>query len=537
MGDFIDNLIEVNDTNFIFSYFLLLVIVNLLTLVLGYVSARLYVRLQTILGYALNREFIQRLQFAPLRFTSQKDTVYLNQRINNDSNALMIFCISVIQNIIVNSIMVIVPAALLIRFHPVLACVLLIVAAVYFIFYILYGNVLYKASYAFKESQAQFFSKLNEQLFNIRFIKIHSMFSRFISRLNDSFSDLLSNALRYQHSNYIFSGLDKLVVMIVQIILLLIGGHEIIAGRLTIGRFVIISAFFNIMLGAMRYFFSLGQLVQSNMVSYNRLQEFAAIDKENNGIQKLDNVESIELKCVSFAYDSKMTLADISLKFEKGHIYAILGPNGAGKSTLIDIIMGLQIDNFTGHVLYNGISMEEVDMYDLRNRLMGVSEQEPTLLADTLENNLQLVQVSPDRTTAMTYSNTMHQSDSKSSVSNWSTGQLVSMLGLEAYFESLPDGLKTVISENYTNISGGERQKFSILRTLNKEADILILDEPTSALDTVSRNKLKSYLNSIKHDKIIILITHDRDFLSEDDIIFKLDVLHTENSSNFTYKE
>lgn len=364
--------------------------------------------------------------------------------------------------------------------------------------------MLFKASHAFQESQSRFFAKLNEQLFNVRFIKLHSLFNHFISRLNDTFFGLLKNALRYQHTSYVFNGLDQLVVMVAQMILLLIGGREIIAGRLTIGRFVIISAYFNMMLDAIRYFFSLGQSIQSNLVSYSRLQELAKINPEGNGAQKLSSINSIEIKNLSFAYDSNVVFKNMDLKFEKGCIYAILGPNGAGKSTLLDIIMGLQVGNFTGQVLYNGISMEDIDMYDLRGRLLGVSEQEPILLADTLKSNLDLNQKN-------------HMDFDSEKISD-----LVNMLGLETYLKTLSAGFDTIINESAVNLSGGEKQKLSILRTLIKNPDILILDEPTSALDYTSCGKLKKYLREIKKDKIIIVITHDSDFVNSQDTVVQL---------------
>jgi len=358
MGDFLDQLIATQDIRSVFRYFVYFVAVNLITLVLGYTSGRLYVQLQMRLGYALNRDFIIRLQHAPLAYSTQQDTVYLNQRINNDANTLIIFCINIIQNVLVNLMLIIVPAIMLFSFNPGLAGILLGVAVVYFMFYVLYKRILYNTNFEFKESQSKFFAKLNEQLFNIRFIKLHGLFDHFIERLNSCFNNLLSSGLRHQRAGYVFGGLDQFVIMVAQMILLLFGGMEIIAGRLTIGRFVIVSAYFNMMLGALRYFFSLGQTIQINMVSYSRLHELMQVNPEPNGEQLLNDIEHIELKDVSFAYGKESVINKMNLTLKKGHVYAIMGPNGAGKSTLLDIILGLQAGNFTGTVLYNGISTE-----------------------------------------------------------------------------------------------------------------------------------------------------------------------------------
>jgi len=505
MGDFVDQLMAADNINFIFWYLGAFATISITTLVLGYISGRLYTRLQTSLGYALNKDFITSFQRAPLKFTQQQDTVYLNQRINNDANTLIIFCVSIIQNVLVNFVMIVIPAALLFTFHPGLAGILLIVAAVYFVFYVLYKRVLYKASHEYKESQSRFFAKLNEQMFNIRFIKLHGLFNHFIWRLNNSFVGLLASALKHQRAGYIFRGLDQVVMMITQMVLLLFGGMEIIAGRLTIGRFVIMSAYFNMILSALRYFFSLGQTIQSNMVAYNRLQELAQIDPEPNGEQILTHIHNIELKQVSFSYGSDPIVSGMDLTLKKGSIYAIVGPNGAGKSTLVDIILGLQVGNYTGQVLYNSIPMDDINMYEARSKLIGVSEQEPTLLSDTLAANLDLDE--EGRTHAQ-----------KATVDN-----LVDMLGLTTCFNGLPNGLDTLINENAANVSGGEKQKISIMRALLKNPDVLVLDEPTSALDTSSCNALKQYLQELKKDKIIILVTHDQGFINTDDILIRME--------------
>ena len=506
IGDFIDQLMTAGSMTFIYRYFALFAAINLTTLLLGYISGQLYIHLQTTMGFALNRDFIKKLQYAPINFTNKQDTAYLNQRINNDTNALIIFSVGIIQSVLINMVIIGVTSAIMFTFHPLLAGVLIGVAVVYFTFYALYKKVLYKASHTFQESQSSFFSKLNEQLFNIRFIKLHSLFSHFIGRLDNSFGGLLRDALTYQRARYIFGGLDKIVMIVAQMILLLFGGREIIAGRLTIGRFIIISSYFNMMLGSIRYFFGLGQTVQQNMVSYNRLQEFAAVAPEPNGASQLDGAQTIELANVSFTYGENAVLKNISQKFSKGHIYVLLGPNGAGKSTLADILMGLQNGNYSGDVLYNGVDMGEIDMYTLRNTHFGISEQEPILVADTLAYNLSLGQAD------------------FAEIDRAELDKFIGILGLGAYIQTLPNQFEATINESAANVSGGEKQKISILRALIKNPDVLVLDEPTSALDMGSKVALRGYLDEIKADKIVIVVTHDKDFVDyETDVLILLD--------------
>ena len=100
---------------------------------------------------------------------------------------------------------------------------------------------------------------------------------------------------------------------------------------------------------------------------------------------------------------------------------------------------------------------------------------------------------------------------------------LIDMLGLNSYINSLSDSFETTINEHSTNISGGEKQKLSILRTLLKDPDVIIIDEPSSALDEASNNALKQYLQQLKEQKIIIIITHDHEFINISDMVVQME--------------
>lgn len=89
----------------------------------------------------------------------------------------------------------------------------------------------------------------------------------------------------------------------------------------------------------------------------------------------------------------------------------------------------------------------------------------------------------------------------------------VHLFNLERFIESLPNGFNTYINTDSNNLSGGEKQKIAIIRTLLKNPDLIILDEPTSALDKKSIENFKALIKYLKSNKIIIIITHDHELL------------------------
>jgi ATP-binding cassette subfamily C protein len=265
--------------------------------------------------------------------------------------------------------------------------------------------------------------------------------------------------------------------------------EEHIQKRMTIGELTIVMSYFSTTLSAVRYFFSLGKSVQSNRVCCDRLKRIFDVKEQTNGTERLDDIETIECSGLSFAYGEEKVLDNLSRTFRKGGIYAFVGENGSGKSTLINLLLGLFIDDYEGSIRYNGRDIKTIDMRTLRRELVGVSEQEPILLEETLRFNLTL--------------------DDDAELPLEAFSKLAAMINLDSYLESLPEGLDTVVREGAANLSGGEKQKLSIVRALLKNPKLLVLDEPTSALDKASGAHLVAYLQETCEDRIVFISTHD----------------------------
>ncbi len=500
-GQFIDNLVEEKNIQFLIKYSVMFAVLNISSIILGYVFNMIYVQYQTTAGFELNSDILNHLKKVSISYFSKSDTVYLNQRINNDSNGLIIFSMNIILDVFINILIIIFTSLILIKLNIKITIVLIILLCVYFLVYLLFKNTIFTKSFELKEAQDKFFSKLNEQLFKVKFIKIHAVNNLFCLRLNKSFMHLLSKALGYQKISYIFSGLDNTIMVFAKITLYVIGGLEIIKGNLTIGFFTIILSYFSKLLNSMKYFFNLGKIYQDNFVSYKRLQDLLKLNKETNGEKLIDSIKSIQIDKLSFSYNNKVIFQDYSKQFLKGKVYCIIGDNGVGKTTLVNLLLGLYIDEFEGNIKYNDTDIKDINMYNMRHELIGVLEQEPILLNDTILYNLSLD------------SNCIEHNKLK---------EFIEILNFNKYFNTLTKGFETVINEKSNNISGGEKQKIALIRVLLKDMDLMILDEPTSALDIHSKEKFINYINSIKKDKIIIFITHDKSLVKMSDEVIQL---------------
>lgn len=262
----------------------------------------------------------------------------------------------------------------------------------------------------------------------------------------------------------------------------------------------IVLSYFNAQLSSLRFFLSLGKQYQENLVSYSRMDALLSIPTLDFGSQPLHTIEKIELRSVGFSYDAdRKIFSNLSLTLEKGSVYYVKGANGTGKSTLIDILTGLYPNEYGGEIIFNGhINMRELDIKYYQANLLAYLDQDATLMNDSLLNNMTLAKAPSEY-----------------------LDFYCSAIGLDELIDKLPEGLHATVNNHSKNLSGGERQKISIIRQFVKNAEVLIFDEPTSALDKYSKSRFWNLIESIKVDKIILVITHDKEqTLPQGEVIF-----------------
>ncbi|MFK5883157.1 MAG: ABC transporter ATP-binding protein [Candidatus Izemoplasma sp.] len=422
----------------------------------------------------------QKLEQIPLSNTKKYNPAYLNNRVIND---IIISIGFVINNLIVSIIMVI---SILILFILIIKINLFLVfipigALVINISGILILNKLfYERGYKYRELNSQYVSENNDLIANIKETKINSWYDISGDKVKISFKKLLKTGISLNKILAALNNIGKFSKNLTLIITMLVGGTLIINQKITIGEFVLITFYTNMCLVYSEYFLKLGQEYQHAKISFDRLNEFLDIKSEDNGTILLNNINSIEIKELKFTYpESTPLFTNFKYNFKKGNIYCLKGKNGEGKSTLIDLLLGLDY-NFTGSIKYNNYSLSELDMIGLRKNQISVIMQEPRLQRISVKNNL--------------------------------------IRGLDSYsFEVLNElctefNLSNIIDlQESLSLSGGEKQKVSIVRGLLKNASLLILDEPVSALDTASIEVLKKELIKRKDNSIIIIISHNEE--------------------------
>lgn len=502
-GQFIDNLISQNSIQSIFRYCIIFSIASISSLLFNVICTYLGVKIQTRAGYMLNKDILDYIKKVSISYTKNVDVMYLNERINNDANDVITFVLNVIVQFTINSCIFIVSIVLLLKINPTIACILFVLVILYLVVYFIFKKQIYNKVKDVKEAQAGFFSRLSEHISYIHFIKSHSLYEVFDERINSSFKVTLSKILSFQKIKALFFSCDSTVSTIAMILLYIMGGIAILKGNLTVGYFTIITSLFNSMVSSAKYFLELGQTYQNSLVSYNRIIELLEIPQQKEGSIILDHIEKITFKGLSFSYGQRKIFDKFSYEFHKGNIYCIVGENGKGKSTFVDLLLGLYLNEYEGEILVNDSELHQLNLNELRKTKIGVCEQQPILISDTIDMNIKL---------------NKHNNEN-------CTDEFQEKIGLKQYIRKLDDGYNTIINVQSNNLSGGEKQKISLARLFTQNPDVMIFDEPTSAMDKESTYNFYTQLEKVKKDKIIILITHDSNLIKDNAVIVNLNTI------------
>jgi subfamily B ATP-binding cassette protein MsbA len=207
-------------------------------------------------------------------------------------------------------------------------------------------------------------------------------------------------------------------------------------------------------------------------------------------------INSIEYQNITFAYDEKLVLNNVSLKIEKGKTIALVGQSGSGKTTFVDLLPRFY-DVIGGRILIDGIDIRELKLHDLRD-LMGNVNQEAILFNDTIYNNIAF------------------------GVENTTEDEVIAAAKVANAHDFIIEtdlGYDTVIGDRGSKLSGGQRQRLSIARAILKNPPILILDEATSALDTESERLVQNALENLMKNRTSLIIAHRLSTVRNSDLI------------------
>ena len=266
---------------------------------------------------------------------------------------------------------------------------------------------------------------------------------------------------------------------------LILGGYLMYHDRITVGTAIIIIQLSTHIVGPVKTSISLINQIKSVSLIAKKIEDILksySEDIEENNLENFKNC--IEINNLTFSYNEERKAIDnINLTFEKNKKYAIVGESGCGKSTLIKLLMRYYND-YEGSIKIDDNDLKSIYSSDLYKN-MSMIQQNVFMFDDTIKENIKLF-------------------------ANYSDEKVIKACkrsGIYNLIERLPNGIDSLVGENGSKLSGGEKQRIAIARSLINDTQILILDESTSALDNETAYNLESSLLELD-DLTLIVVTH-----------------------------
>lgn len=337
---------------------------------------------------------------------------------------------------------------------------------------------------------AEVTGRLTESLGGIRIVKAYAAEKREELIFARGAHRLFRNVARSMTAVSGVMAFSTMIVGIIGVILILIGGHDLIAGRMTLGDFVMYMIFTGLVAMPLIEIANIGTQITEAFAGLDRIREIKAMATED----ELDSVRNpsetisgeVTFDDVSFEYnDDTPVLKHVSFTAPPGSTTALVGSSGSGKSTLISLVMAFNRP-LSGKILVDGQDLESIRLKDYRNHL-GAVLQDNFLFDGTVAENIGFSNPHATREQIIAASKIAH---------------------CQEFVDGFAEGYDTIVGERGVKLSGGQRQRVAIARAILAEPRILILDEATSSLDSESEALIQDGLQSLRRGRTTFVIAH-----------------------------
>ena len=353
------------------------------------------------------------------------------------------------------------------------------------------GKSLKKVSREGQDQMGVLLTIIEESLGGLRIIKAFNaekkMDKRFDTEL-DSYRSIMNRLMRRRELAHPMSEFLGTIVMVVVVWFggkLILGNNSELSGP----EFIAYLGIFYQIINPAKAFTNALYSIQKGLAAMDRIDMILQAEitiTEKADAQPVKTLKSeIEYRNISFAYEEKQVLKNVSLTIQKGKTVALVGQSGSGKTTFVDLLPRFYDVN-EGGIFINGTDIRDLKLHDLRD-LMGNVNQEAILFNDTIYNNISFGVANA----------TMEDVIAAAKVAN-----------AHDFIMETENGYQSTIGDRGSKLSGGQRQRLSIARAILKNPPVLILDEATSALDTESERLVQDALEKLMKNRTSLVIAH-----------------------------
>jgi ATP-binding cassette subfamily B protein len=343
---------------------------------------------------------------------------------------------------------------------------------------------------AMNEQDSKANTKALDALLNYETVKYFSNEPFEQARYDDNLQRLEKASIKSQTSLSVLNLGQSLIIATAVTLLVWRATVGVVAGTMTLGDLVLVNALMIQLYIPLNFLGVIYREIKQSMIDMEKM--FALLGQNREiadapGAKALQVSEGrVKFERVSFAYDpSRPILYDVSFEIPPGKTVAVVGPSGAGKSTLARLLYRFYDIN-SGAITIDGQELRSVTQSSLRAAI-GIVPQDTVLFNDTVEYNIAYGRTGAGRVEVEAAAKAAH---------------------IHAFIASTPRGYDTMVGERGLKLSGGEKQRVAIARTLLKNPPIMIFDEATSALDSANERAIQAELQSVAQNKTTLVVAH-----------------------------
>ena len=471
-----------------YKYTFIFFVISILSVLINKLAIKLLGKIHEKLLYDIRYDIIQRLFKLKMKNFDEISSGKFQERIKNDPEGIF-SVFSVVQYNIFNIITEVFMLAYVMYLNIIIGLIY-ILGIIIIYFYEKYAYEKYeKLEEESKIQREKSGTILNEILRGIRDIKLLGITNK-VNKITSETLDKQSKLdTKISISRMNIYNTTEIVKDILIFIIIFLGIFLININKLTLTTFLIIFMYRNDIFSLVFSYTSLKEYLVKYKVAKNRIMELFDNKKfpiETYGNESIDNIKGeIEFKNVSFAYNKKEIIHNVSFKVNPLEDVALVGKSGSGKSTLFNLLTK-SYDNYEGIITIDGVDIKKLNQKTLIDSISIIS-QNPYIFNLSIKDNLKLIDKNITDDDIINACKTARIHD---------------------FIETLPDKYNTLLGEGGVNLSGGQKQRLAIARALLKQSKILLFDEATSSLDNITQDEIQTAIKSISKNFTIITIAH-----------------------------
>nr|WP_330374910.1 peptidase domain-containing ABC transporter [Paeniclostridium sordellii] len=441
----------------------------------------------------------------PMNFFGTREVGEIISRFNDASNIRQAIS-GVALTMMIDVFMVLIGGGILYSQSPSLFKLTIIPLVLYVIIVYAFKRNIEKANRETMEKNSKLTSYLIESLNGIETIKAFNSEREVNLETEKRFIKFIKAIFKNECINNMQVSLKSLVKGIFAIAILWIGSIQVLNGKISFGELLTFNALLAYFLNPIENIINLQPTVQTALVAAERLSEILdlELEKSENEDKKINPktlIGNIEFKNVDFRYGTRnLILKNINMTIKKGERIALVGESGSGKTTLAKLLLNFyQCEK--GEILVNDYNLLDINVEALRDKIAYIS-QETFLFNGTILENLML------GNPYLTYEEVIDACEKAQ---------------IHDFINSLPLRYNTLVEENGSNFSGGQKQRLSIARAILRKPEILIMDEATSNLDSITEKAIERTIHKFSEGMTTIIIAHRLSTIMKCDNIYILE--------------